>query len=67
MSPAKPSSFSPSKRRDPLLVGFPDKGDPGDGDGDDGDDDDGWDDDENHSHESEELVSANPMKERDIV
>ena len=63
-SPIKPASSSPSRRRDPLSVSFPDKGDPG---GDDGDDNDVWDDDENHSHESEELVTANPTKEKDIV
>ncbi len=48
-------------------MSFPHKGDPGGDDGDDGDDNDEWDEDENHSHESEELVTANPTKERDIV
>ena len=39
LSPVKPSSPPPTNRRDPVVVGFPDRGDP-----DDGDDDDGWND-----------------------
>ena len=56
----------PLKPREPLMTGFPDKGDPGDGDGD-GDDDGDWDEFEERSHDSEELVAENPTKEKDIV
>ena len=56
----------PLKPREPMMTGFPDKGDPGDGDGD-GDDDGDWDEFEERSHDSEELVAENPTKEKDIV
>ena len=56
----------PLKPREPLMTGFPDKGDPGDGDGD-GDDDGDWDEFEERSHDSEELVAENPTKEKGIV
>ena len=56
----------PLKPREPLLTGFPDRGDPGDGDGD-GDDDGDWNEYEERSHDSEELVVESPAKEKDIV
>ena len=65
-SPSKRPPSLPLKPREPLMTGFPDKGDPGDGDGD-GDDDGEWDEFEERSHDSEELVTANPTKEKDIV
>ena len=65
-SPSKRPPSLPLKPREPLMTGFPDKGDPGDGDGD-GDDDGEWDEFEERSHDSEELVAANPTKEKDIV
>ena len=65
-SPSKRPPSLPLKPREPLMTGFPDKGDPGDGDGD-GDDDGEWDEFEERSHDSEELVAANSTKEKDIV
>ena len=56
----------PLKPREPLMTGFPGRGDPGDGDGD-GDDDGEWNEYEERSHDSEELVAENPTKEKDIV
>ena len=56
----------PLKPREPLMTGFPDRGDLGDGDGD-GDDDGEWNEYEERSHDSEELVAENPTKEKDIV
>ena len=56
----------PLKPREPLMTGFPDRGDPWDGDGD-GDDDGEWNEYEERSHDSEELVAENPTKEKDIV
>ena len=65
-SPSKRPPSLPLKPREPLMTGFPDKGDPGDGDGD-GDDDGEWDEFEERSHDSEELVAENPTKEKGIV
>ena len=50
-----------------MLLGFPDGGDPGDDGGDGDGDDENWDEFEERSHDSEELVTANPTKEKDIV
>ena len=63
-SPSKRPPSLPLKPREPFMTGVPDRGDPGDGDV---DDDGEWDGFEERSHDSEELVTESPSKEKDIV